>query len=116
MDTLGIDYGITIVIVHGGSYIPYMMKDVCSSAFVIYCKVMKQRCKGSVVKKSKDADNYPAQILCGVVVELVLLTISQHRISPYWDAHVRYNNLGVVSHVQQTHVLLGRGWESLYSR
>ena len=81
----------SLVIVHDSPSIQYVTQDICLATFVIYCKVTKQRCKGSVVKKSKDADNYRAQILGGVVVRLVLWEASH-------NTQVEYNNLRVVNH------------------
>ena len=52
-----------LVIVYDGSYIPYMTKTVYSAALIVYCKVTKQRYKGSVVENSRDTDNYCAEIL-----------------------------------------------------
>ena len=88
----------SLVIVHDGSYMIYMAKNVCSAAFMIYAKATKQQCKMSVVEKPKDADNYRAEILGGVMVQLVLRAASQRLTSPYRETQVEYNNLGVVNH------------------
>ena len=88
----------SLVIVHDGLYMKYVGKDVCSAAFVIYNKVTKQRCKGSVVEKSKDADNYRPEILGGVVGQLVLRAASQHHTSPYREARAESDNFGIVNH------------------
>ena len=61
------------------------------------CKVMKQQCKGSMVQKAKDVDNYCAEILGGAMVQLVLRAASQRCTSPGDKARVECNNLGVVN-------------------
>ena len=51
--------------------------DVCSAAFMIYCQRTKQKAKGVVAEKSRDADNYRGEILGGLIVQLVLRAASQ---------------------------------------
>ena len=82
------------------SYMSHVTKDVCSAALMIYWKVTKQRYKGSMVVKSKDTDNYCAEILGGVVVQLQLIPqeASHWCTSPYCETQVECNNVGVVSH------------------
>jgi hypothetical protein len=54
--------------------------------------------RGSVVEKSPDADNYRAEILGGILVQLVLRAASQNKYSPYAPVVVDCDNLGVVRH------------------
>ena len=67
----------TLVIVHEGSYMVEVANDVCSAAFMIYCQRTKQKAKGVVAEKSRDADNYRGEILGGLIVQLVLRAASQ---------------------------------------
>ena len=88
----------SLAIVHDGSYMPHVAKDICSAEFMIYCKNYKFKAKGSVVKQSSDADNYRAKILGGVMIQLILRAASQRRSSPYRPAPVECDNMGVVTH------------------
>jgi len=73
-----------LVIVHDGSFMSKVAKDVRSAGFIIYCMATKQTAKGTVVERSPDADNYRSKILGGIMVQLVLRAASQCRASPYW--------------------------------
>ena len=53
---------------------------------------------GSVMEKSKDADNYQAKILKGFVVQLVLRAAFHTRSSPFSNTTIECNNLGVINH------------------
>ena len=75
-----------------------MDKKVCSAAFYIYCKTTKQRCKGAAAEHSTNADNYRAEILGGILIQVVLIAASQKRPSPYRLAVVECDNNGVVTH------------------
>ena len=77
---------------------PEVDKEVCSAAVMIYCKVTKCRAKGSVVEKSADADNYRAELLGGLLVQLILKAASQRRTSPYAPVAIDCDNMGVVKH------------------
>ena len=92
----------SLVIVHDGSYMPHVAKDVCSAGFMIYCKNYKYKAKGTVVERSSDADNYRAEILGGVMIQLILRAASQRRSSPYHPAPVECDNMGVVTHGNST--------------
>ena len=72
----------SLVMVHDGSYMPKVTKKVCSAAFYIYCKTTKQRCRGAAAEHSTNANNYRAEILGGIMIQLVLIAASQQRLSP----------------------------------
>ena len=88
----------SLVIVHDGSYMPKVAKDVCSAGFIIYCTATEQTAKGTVVEQSPDADNYRGEILGGSMVQLVLRAASQCRALLYWAQQVDCDNRGVVQH------------------
>ena len=88
----------SLVIVHDGSYMPHVAKDVCSAAFIIYCTVTRQRCKGAIAERVKSADNYRGEILGGILVQLVLRAATQGRAVPLRPARVGCDNNGVVQH------------------
>ena len=62
----------SLVMVHGGSYMPKVSKKVFLAAFYINYNTTKQRCKGAAVEHSTNADNYRAEILGGILIQLVL--------------------------------------------
>jgi len=88
----------TLVIVHDGSYMPELSKKACSAAFMIVDTQTNKRAKGVVAEKSENADNYRAEILGGLVVQLVLRAASQNRASPYAPVRIDCDNDGVVKH------------------
>ena len=88
----------TLVIVHDGSYMPHVDRHVCSAAFMIYCTRTKSRAKGTVVERCEDADNYRAEILGGIMVQLVLLAALQNKACPYRTTRIDCDNRGVVQH------------------
>ena len=89
----------SLSIVHDGSYMVHLDKQVSSAAFYIYCRISKLRCKGSVAEWSSQADNYRAEILGGIMVQLVLRAATQSRLSaPYRPVVIECDNAGVVSH------------------
>ena len=47
----------SLVIVHDGSYMPEVAKDVYSAAYMIYCTHTQQHAKGTVVDRSPSARN-----------------------------------------------------------
>ena len=88
----------TLVIVHDGSYMKEVAQDVCSAGFMIYCTHTRCRAKGTVVEKSDSADNYRAEVLGGIMIQLVLKAASQLQSSPYAPVQIHCDNLGVVNH------------------
>ena len=71
---------------------------VCSAAYMIWCKATGLCAKGTVVEWSKSADNYRAEILGGVLTQLVLNAASQDPSQQYKEVTVDCNNNGVVLH------------------
>ena len=88
----------SLVAVHDGSYMPSVSTNVCSAAFYIYCRHTKNVAKGSVAEHSSSADNYRAEILGGILVQLVLRAASRRLSSPYMTPTVHCDNMGVVKH------------------
>ena len=88
----------SLVIVHDGSYMPEVEKGICSAGYMVYCKVTKQRAKGTVVEASSGADNYRGEVLGGLMVQLLLRAASQQRHSPYAPVAIKCDNMGVVKH------------------
>jgi len=88
----------TLVIVHDGSYMPLLSKKACSAAFMILDTHTNNRAKGVVAERSDNADNYRAEILGGLMVQLVLRAASQNRASPYAPVRIDCDNDGVVKH------------------
>ena len=86
------------MIVHDGSYMPHVDKKVCSAGYMFYCRNSKKRAKGAVVERSDEADNYRAELLGGLIVQLVLRAAAQTRASPYRPASIECDNKGVVLH------------------
>lgn len=88
----------SLVICHDGSYQPLLATDVCSAAFMIYCRHTGYRAKGVIAERSSDADNYRAEILGGLMVQLVLRAATRSAASPYRPVIVDCDNMGVVNH------------------
>jgi len=88
----------TLLIVHDGSYMRNVDKTVCSAAYMIYCVATKQKCKGSVVERSSSADNYRAEILGGLVVQLILRAATSGRRCNFQPVQIDCDNDGVVKH------------------
>ena len=77
----------------------HLDKQVSSAAFYIYCRISKLRYKGSVAEWSPHADNYRAEILGGIMVQLVFRAATQGRLSvPYRSVVIECDSAGVVSH------------------
>ena len=66
----------------GGSYMRGVYDTVYSAGFMIYCTNSKKKEKGSVVKRTPDADNYRAEIMGEFMLQLILQAASQNRSSP----------------------------------
>ncbi len=88
----------SLVIVHDGSYMPQVVEDVCSAAIMIYCRDTKLRVKGTIVEQSPAADNYRAEILGGVLLQLVLRAASRVTEVQYLDPTIHCDNKGVANH------------------
>ncbi len=67
----------SLVIFHNGSYMEHVSKEVCLVGFMIYCLHSRNRAKGSMVERYPSADNYRAEILGGIVAQLVLHAASR---------------------------------------
>ena len=55
----------SLAIMHYGLYMKEVEKDVCLTAFMLYYRITKNRCKGAAAKRSQLAYNYRADILRG---------------------------------------------------
>ena len=89
----------TLLIVHDGSYMAKVDKTVCSAGYMIYCVATKQKCKGAVAERSNSADNYRAEILGGLVVQLILRAATSNSLdSSFQPVQIDCDNLGVVRH------------------
>jgi len=62
----------SLVVVHDGSYKKELDTNVCSAATVLYCTFTKRRCSCCVAERSEAADNYRAEILGGIITQLIL--------------------------------------------
>ena len=87
----------TLVVSHDGSFMEHVSSKVSSGAFMIYCRRTGSRCKGSVVEYSEDAGNYRAEILAGIMAQLVLRAASR-RPAVYPPQSLGCDNKGVVFH------------------
>ena len=83
---------------HDGSYMPEMEKSACSATFMIYRTATNFCAKGAAVENSADADNYCAEILGGIPVQLVLCTAASNPDITYGTQRSDYENDGVVKH------------------
>jgi len=88
----------TLVSVHDGSYMKEVNPQVCSAAFMIRCSNTGLRAKGAVEEWLESADNYRAEILGGIMTQLVLKAASQDPRLHYRTVTVDYDNKGVVIH------------------
>ena len=88
----------SLCMVHDGSYMPEVTTEVCSAAIYIYCQHTKKRAKGCIVEHTPDADNYRAELLGGLMTQLVLRAASSRKLSPYKEASIFCDNQGVLSH------------------
>ena len=81
----------TLVIVHDGSYMPYVTSKACSCGFVLYCSRTGNRAGGSFAEKARKlgcaAGSYMA------VLDTTLLSLES---IPPVQAHC--DNMGVVNH------------------
>ena len=88
----------TLTIVHDGSYMKELDKNVCSAGFMIFCSRTKCQAKGAVAEWSENADNYRAEILGGVLIQLVLRAASRTPNATYEPVEIDCNNQGAVTH------------------
>ena len=88
----------TLVAVHDGSYMKEVNPRVCSAAYMIRCSATGLRAKGTVAEWSESADNYRAEILGGIMTQLVLKAASQNPNWSYATVTVDCDNKGVVLH------------------
>jgi hypothetical protein len=86
------------VAVHDGSYMIEVNPQACSAAFMIRCSATGLRAKGTVEEWSESADNYRAEILGGIMTQLVLKAASQDPMLQYKEVTVDCDNRGVVLH------------------
>ena len=78
---------------------PKVDPTVCSAAILIYCKESRQSCKATVAERSNMADNYRAEILGGILTQLLLHAASPSPITGYIQQTICCDNRGVVGHV-----------------
>ena len=95
-----------LVIIHNGSYMPHIDRHECSTAFIIYCTRTKLTSKGTRVEKCADANNYYAEILGGIVVQLILLEASQKLLGPYHTTSIDCSNWGLAQYRNTPSVFL----------
>ena len=93
----------SLVMVHDGSYMPHVSTEVCSAAIYIYCQITKNVAKGVIVEHTPDADNYRAELLGGLMTQLVLRAASRRSSSPYKTANIYCDNQGVLNHGNAPH-------------
>ena len=65
---------------------------------MIFCSHTKCQAKGVVAEWSENADNYQAEILGGILIQLVLRAASQTPNSVYEPVDIDCDNQGVVTH------------------
>jgi len=88
----------SLVVVHDGSYKKELDAKVCGAATVLYCTVTKKRCSACVVERSEAADNYRAEILGGIITQLILNAACRDESKDYPAVSVDCDNKGVVFH------------------
>ena len=88
----------TLVAVHDGSYMREVEPNACSAAYMIRCNATGLRAKGSVAEWSESADNYRAEILGGIMTQLVLRAASCDPTLAFKEVTVDCDNKGVVLH------------------
>ena len=62
----------SLVIVHDGLYDPKGNTTLCSAGFVIFCEDTGCKARGAAAERTDTADNYRAEILGDLMVQLVL--------------------------------------------
>ena len=62
----------SLEIVHGRSFMYQVDSTVYSAATFIYCTDSRQSCKATVAERSGMVDNYRAEILGGILTQLLL--------------------------------------------
>jgi len=70
---------------------------LCAAAYIIKCTATGHEAIGSVVECSEAADNYRAEILGAVLLQLVLPAATTKKHLPYQTSEVFCDNRGVVS-------------------
>ena len=60
------------MVVHDGSFMPYVSQTICSAAFVSQCTSTGNRAFGTVVENISSADNFRAELLGGLMAALVM--------------------------------------------
>ena len=88
----------TLLIGHDGSYMSEVATDVCSAGFYIFCSASGNVCKGAAAERSANADNYRAEMLGGLMVQLVLRAASQLGPAAFRPVRIDCDNQGVVNH------------------
>lgn len=91
----------SLVMMSDGSYDKMAANDVCSCTAIIEHSITGKRASVSWVEKSDrfSADNYPAEILGGIALQLILCTACEGKyISPSMRPHIGCDNNGVVYH------------------
>ena len=53
----------SLVIVHDGSYMPFVSSPACSCGFLLYCRISDNRAEGTFAERSDDSDNYRGEWL-----------------------------------------------------
>ena len=64
----------SLVVGHGGSYMPKVAQDICSCAAIIYCKINQRYATCTCVEKTLQAvaENYRTKILGGILAQLLV--------------------------------------------
>ena len=88
-----------LVVVHDGSFMPYVSHTICSAAFAIQCTSTGNRAFGTVLENISSADNFHAELLGGLMAALVMKTTTSYDPSQtYLDLTMDCDNDAVVSH------------------
>ena len=88
----------SLEIVHDGSFMPQTDTTTCSAATFIFCTDSKQSCKATVAERSNRADNYRAELLGGILTQLILRAASALPFDTHVLQTVCCDNRGVVGH------------------
>ena len=78
----------TLVAIHDSLYMKEVDPHACSAEYMIQCSDTGLRAKGSVAEWSESADNYRAEILGGIMTQLVLRAASRDPTLSYKDVIV----------------------------
>ena len=96
----------SLILVSDGSYNESIARDCCSCSVTVRCRATGNKAKVSWVEQSdtKTADNYRAEILGGIAIQLLLKIIVDGKYIPSGlSVRIGCDNKGVVHHGNKPH-------------